>query len=363
TKAMGLKILPPSINTSGKQFTVVDGKIVYGLQGIKNVGAAAVESILKERMENGPYTSFLDFLYRSEPKALNSRLVESLINAGAFDTLKVNRPTLLANAERAIKYAAKRKESTAFGQVSLFDADEEASMETFEMEEVEDSTLLEKLQIEKQLLGFYVSGHPLDMYRDAWSRSVSVNLQHLDKIPTGRSLNLVAMVTQVREHVTKGGAGKRMAFMQLADFNGEISAVVFPQAWETIDKEIHVDSIYGFTGKFEMRNSEMSYIIENITEPDKLEPTALKEAHLSLLKQFCSEQELRNIVDTCISFPGPLTLMIHVHDELPVEEQEDSPNKKKDTIIKAGRDFSVAYRPDLESAIREFQAVDDIWFV
>jgi DNA polymerase-3 subunit alpha len=363
TKAMGLKISPPSINTSGKQFTVVNGEIVYGLQGIKNVGAAAVESILRERQENGPYPSFLEFLYRSEPKALNSRLIESLINAGAFDTLKVNRPTLLANAERAIKHAVKRKESTAFGQVSLFDADEEASMETFEMEEVEDSSLLEKLQIEKQLLGFYVSGHPLDIYKEAWARSVSVNLQASDKIPTGRILNLVAMVTQIREHVTKGGTGKRMAFMQLSDFNGEVSAVIFPKAWENIDKEITVDSIYGFTGKFEMRNGDISYIIETITDPDSLEPAALKEAHVSLIKNLCTQNEMRNIMDTCITYPGTMSLILHLQEDQIVEEQEESEEVKKETIIKASRDFSVTYSQEFISAMQEYKAVGEIWYV
>ncbi len=366
TKSQGLTLTPPSINKSGRQFTVIDGAIVYGLQGIKNVGSAAVESILKERNENGPYLSFLDFLYRNESRVLNTRLIESLIQAGSFDELSVNRPTLLANAEMAIKHAQKRKESSAYGQVSLFDADEEASMETFIMEEVEDSTLLEKLDKEKQLLGFYVSGHPMDMYKEAWKRSVTVNLRSPEKIPTSRSLNLVAMVTSIKEHITKGGMGKRMAFLDLSDFNGEVSAVVLPQTWENYQDTLKVDTIYGFIGQFELRNNDLSFRIDTITEPDSLPPAALKEAHISLTKELCTTKELHSIMDSCITYTGPLSLLLHIKESALETEEGDGEEKKKveiERVVRAGRDFAVAYSPEFIAAMKEYQAINDIWFI
>ncbi len=361
TRSMGIKITPPSINHSGRQFTVVDGQIVYGLQGIKNVGEAAVESILAERKEGGAFTSFLDFLQRNEPRVLNSRLVESLIKSGAFDELGVNRPTLLANMEQAIKYAQKRRESTAFGQVSLFGAEEEASMETFSMEEMEDSTLLEKLEIEKQLLGFYVSGHPMDIYREAWQRAVTVNLSVQEKIPTGRSVNLVAMITQVREHITQKGNGKAMAFIKLSDFNGEVDAVILPPEWEKFSEMVSADTIHGFTGTFELRNNELSFRVHTVVDPDTLEAAALKEAHLTLIKDLCTSKELTSIVDTCITYNGSLPLTLHVIEESSSEEEGEL--TKKEHVIQAGRDFSVLYGNDFIDAIKEYQAVSDVWFV
>jgi len=364
TRTMGITITPPSINNSGRQFTVVDGQIVYGLQGIKNVGEAAVESILAERSASGPFVSFLDFLQRNEPRVLNSRLVESLIKSGAFDELGINRPTLLANMEQAIKYAQKRRESTAFGQVSLFDADEEASMETFTMEEMEDTTLLEKLETEKQLLGFYVSGHPMDVYREAWERAVTVNLAEREKIPTGRSVNLVAMITQVREHVTQKGNGKPMAFIKLSDFNGEVDAVILPPEWEKSSEQIAVDTIHGFTGTFELRNSELSFRVHSVVDPNSLEAAALKEAHLTLIKELCTSRELTNIVDTCITYSGSLPLTLHV-----IEEQSAGSDggeeeiTRREHVIRAGRDFSVLYGNEFIHAIKEYQAVSDVWFV
>jgi len=365
TKAMGINITPPSINHSDKQFNVVEGRIVYGLQGIKNVGEAAVESILRERELHGPYKDFLDFLYRSESKALNSKLLESLINSGAFDGMGDNRPTLLANMEAAVKYVQKRRESESYGQASLFDAEEEASMETFEMVPYPDSSLLEKLDIEKDLLGFYVSGHPMDMYKDVWKRCVTVDLAFPDRLPRGRTVNLVAMVTGLREIVTKGGAGDRMAFLQLSDFKGSIEAVAFPKTWKDQEGIVKTDSIYGFKGKFESRQDKLSFVLESVVDPNQLEPEAIREAHVVLVKELCTPKVLREIMDTCITYRGNCTLMLHLVDEQEEvgENAEGAPvQTKTDTVIRAGRDFAVGYSTEFVALLREQQAVSDVWF-
>lgn len=362
TKNMGLEITPPSINRSDKNFTVVQGKIVYGLKGIKHVGEAAVDSILKERSDHGPYNNFIDFLLRNESRALNSKLLESLIQSGAFDDLEDNRPTLMANMEVAVKYAQKRREDEAFGQASLFDAEEEAAMVTFEMEIHSDSTLLEKLEIEKALLGFYVSGHPMDMYRDVWKRTVTVDIGQQERLPLGRVVNLVAMVTNLREITTKKGAGEKMGFLQLTDFNGSIDAVAFPDVWKDNEELVQVDGIYGFKGKFEMRQEKISFLIGAIVKPETLEPEAVREAHVVLVPALSTQPALRGIMDTCITYRGNCSLLIHLLED--TEEREDvSENPQKDeVIIKAGREFSVGYSDEFIAAIRQHQAVSDIWF-
>jgi len=365
TKAMGIGIAPPSVNHSDKQFNVVDGTIVYGLQGIKNVGEAAVESILRERESHGPYRDFLDFIGRCEAKALNSKLLESLINSGAFDGMGDNRPTLLANTEAAVKYMQKRRENEAYGQASLFDAEEEASMETFTMDKVPDSTLLEKLEIEKDLIGFYISGHPMDIYREVWKRCVTVDLGQPDRIPKGRQINLVAMVIGIREIVTKGGAGDRMAFLQISDFNGSAEGVVFPKIWKECYESVKTDGIYGFKGKFESRQGKLSFLIEAIVPPDTLEPEAIREAHVSLVKELCSPTVLRGVLDTCITYRGSCTLLLHIIDEqdIPSENADNPPTTtRSESIIRAGRDFAVGYSTDFISALKENPAVSDIWF-
>ena len=354
TKAMGLEIEPPSINDSERQFTVVDNKIIYGLQGIKNVGEAAVESILKERRENGPYKSFLDFLYRNESRVLNSKLLESLILAGSFDKLNINRPTLMANLEMAVKHAQRHHESSAYGQASLFDSQEDSFVETFEMQEVPDSTLLEKLETEKQLLGFYVSGHPMDMYRLIWEKIVTVNLKEEERLPLSRSIKLVAMVTNLKEITTRGGNGNRMAFIELTDFNGTIEAVAFPNVYQEIAQLLRVDKVFGFLGKFEKRDEKLSFIIEGIKEPEELQPETLREAHLILIEEYCDPNSLRSVMDTCITYRGNCELQIHI-----VSNYQGS---KTSRIIKAGREFSVNSNSDFVEALKKHQAVSDIWF-
>ena len=361
-KSMGIAISPPSINHSDKHFNVSDNKIIYGLQGIKNVGAAAVESILKERAINGHFTNFIDFLYRCEARVLNSKLLESLIKAGAFDGMGTNRPTLLANVEQAVKYVQVRHENEMYGQVSLFDAEEEASLDTFEMTEVEDSTLLEKLDTERELLGFYVSGHPMDFYRDVHKRCVTVNLGHQERLPKGRSVNLVAMVNSFREIITKNGSGDRMAFLQLSDFNGSIEAVVFPKIYKDFEGTIKTDGIYGFKGKFESRQDKLSYIIEHIVEPEKLEPEAVREAHIALVKDLCNQKILHDLRDICITYSGPCSVLLHIMEEPTLHTEQQQEAHAKTTVIRAAREFSVGYDEHLIADLKENQAVASVWF-
>nr|WP_319563213.1 hypothetical protein [Marispirochaeta sp.] len=159
-KEMGIEILPPDINLSEKTFTVVDGKIFYGLQGIKNVGSGAVEEIIRIREEEGPYDSFTDFLDRIDLKTVNRRVIETLIQAGLFDRFGLNRATLLGNLEQVLEWTIKQKEGREFGQTSLFDPADEASMSSFEFEPQQEFDQMELLRMEKENLGNYFSGHP-----------------------------------------------------------------------------------------------------------------------------------------------------------------------------------------------------------
>ncbi len=174
------------------------------------------------------------------------------------------------------------------------------------------------------------------------------------------------MVTNMKEHITQGGKGKRMAFLQLSDFNGEVSAVVLPQTWENYQDTVRIDAIYGFIGQFELRNNELSYRIDTITEPDSLPPAALKEAHLSLIKELCTKKALHSIIDSCITYNGSLSLILHVKENLIESEEHEGEQMQKverEQVVKAGRDFAVAYSPEFIATMKEYQAVDDIWFM
>ena len=352
-KDMGLEIMPPSVNYSDKHFSVVEGKIVYGLAGIKNVGEAVVESFVKEREKNGPFKDFLDFLMRIEAKAVNSKLLESLIKAGAFDTMGVNRPTLLTNVSDAVNYVQKRKEATAFGQISLFDEEQEAEMDTFTMRPMEDWELKEKLETEKELLGFYISGHPMDAFKQAIKERVTVNTSKPEQLPFNKNTNIIAMVTGLRPYTTKKGS--IMCFLQLTDLNATFDATLFPKTYEQFKDTLHVDGIYGFSGKFDNSRGieKVSYLIDQVyTDPNELAPVAVSSCHIEMEKSFCTNEHITELRDICLSFGGGCSL------ELIVNDSEDLTK----SAIACGREFAVRFCDDFIHEVKKIPAVQNIWF-
>lgn len=344
-KSMGLKVQAPDINLSDASFNVKGDTIIYGLAGIKNVGEDLVKEVVKEREKNGPYQSFLDYLMRMDSGKNNSKVLESLIKAGAFDSLGTNRATLLANMEKAVAYTEKRKEETAYGQISLFDASPAQAATEFTMEPHDDWTQMEKLESEKQLLGFYISGHPLDQYEKAMRECVRVDPSNPDRIPLGKEVNQIAMVTTLKPYTTKKGTV--MAFLTLTDKNTSFEATMFPKTFEQYRSILSADQIYGFTGKFDKRDDKFSFLIEKVLQdPNQLEPEAVSVCHIELSRDCCTDQNLEALHDLCLENEGRLRLQLTLGD----------------TTIVAGPAFNVSYNNDWAASVKERIPVGDIWF-
>jgi DNA polymerase-3 subunit alpha len=245
-RKMGLAIDPPDINRSDKLFTVVDGRIVYGFLGIKGLGDGAAEEMVRCR-KDGPYKGFIDFLSRVDMKAVGKSVIERLVQTGAFDTLGVSRENLLGNLERAVEYTDAQKEDAQFGQTSLFGGSDEAAVPDFTFEDFPEISRVEKLKIEKQLIGFYFSGHPMDEYKELWRKLVKIDLGKPETLVSGSAV-LVGVVRTVKAIPTKSG---KMAFTTLADYNGEIEMTFFPRAWENCQDKIREDEIAVVKGKIE----------------------------------------------------------------------------------------------------------------
>ncbi len=291
----GLKILPPSINKSEKHFNVVDGNIIYGLAGIKNVGENVVGEIIKEREAHGPYKDFMDFLSR-QGEAISSKTIESLIKAGAFDETGTDTATLLENLEDALRFDREAKESTAYGQLSLFGTDDPV-VGDFKMRGAEPIPLAEKLQMEKEYLGFYISGHPLDEYEREIAASVRVNLSDPDTIPFEQETSLIALVTATRQVITKAKKEK-MGIFTLQTKEGDVDAVAFPSTYELIRDKIEDDQIYGFRGVFHKKEGDtrLSFTLSSVVSPKELKPEAVTMVHIQLRKsETYRTEELREI--------------------------------------------------------------------
>jgi DNA polymerase-3 subunit alpha len=246
---MGISIDPPSVNHSSKYFTVVEGRVVYGLLGIKGVGHGPAEEIIRCR-EEGPFRDFMDFLDRvnlkmmsmekgsklAESHIVGKKVIELLIKTGAFDVFGQTRATLLENLEAAFEYAQGKKEDRKFGQASLFEDTGEKEYPDFEFKTLPEMDRMVRLQYEQELLGFYFSGHPMDDCREAWEELVTLDIS-LPLRGDKKTYTLIGMLTGLnRPFINK--KNEEMCYGTLQDYRGSVSLKFFPEIWAAHREEL-----------------------------------------------------------------------------------------------------------------------------
>ncbi len=344
----GLRIMPPSINKSDKHFNVADGDIIYGLAGIKGVGEGPVEAIVKEREANGPYTSFMEFLARQGEGVVNTKILDALIRAGAFDELGTDSATLLANLDEAIKFDRSSKDATAYGQLSLF-GDEDETMNEFIMKPVEPFQKSERLQMEKELLGFYISGHPLDEYDDLIAASVRTDLSDPSTIQLGKPCSLIAMVTSIRQVVTKEKKEK-MGIYALQTKDGDTDAIAFPAIYSELRDRVQENQIYGFEGSFSKKDadSKLSFRIDRVCRPEELKPEAVNAVNIQLGSGGFTDDEAKSLARTLKDNEGYTTVFITM---------KNHPDEK----LQTGPACFVSYSQKLLAALRDMDIVEKVW--
>ena len=309
-RAMGLEVMPPSVNYSEPNFTVVDGKIVYGLLGIKGVGEGFAKAVVAEREAHGPFCGFIDFIERLGTSAMNRKTLECLVLSGCFDSFGHPRQELVLNVERAVDYAARKEEAGRYGQVSLFDSCEEEEFPPFQLEPGEEFPRSDLLLREKELLGFYFSGHPMDEYRKVWERCADADLAHPDRASSDKVYTVVAMLKEWREILTKNG--KKMAFGAVEDFAGSIEIVVFGNVLEPNRERFQLDKVLCLKGKIDRTRSAPSLKVDEIVDPDSLKDKSWRDIHIRLREGISSEEDLYDLRDLLFETPGPCTIWFHV---------------------------------------------------
>ncbi len=240
-RSSSITVLPPDINKSGEDFTIEGDKIRFGLAAVKNVGSSAIKVIIKEREENGPFEDFGDFVSRVDLKKVNKRVLEGLIKSGALDCFGLKRAQLFESLDRALEFGHKKQKERSLGQKSLFDC-AQAPVEgasSFNIPEVDEWDEMYRLSLEKEALGFYISGHPLDAFRQDILRLPTVTADALPSISEGTRLGLAGVVRMKKDKLTKKGT--KMAFFVLEDLSGSVEVICFPEAYsrfqEIIDSE------------------------------------------------------------------------------------------------------------------------------
>ncbi|MFN3322837.1 MAG: DNA polymerase III subunit alpha [Bryobacteraceae bacterium] len=241
-REMGIRVLPPDINASGLHFTPDGDAIRFGLGAIKNVGQAAVESVVKAREENGRFHSLYEFCERVDLSAVNRRMIESLIKAGAMDTLTGTRAQLFAAVEGAMEHGQRHWKDRESGQAGLFASllgGDDAPPPEPPLPNVPDWTSREKLSGEKELLGFYVTGHPLDEYMDKVSELATHDTSRLEGLEKGAEVVLCGILTSIQRRRNK--EGKAWASMQIEDLQGTVDAMAFTTIYDQLQTQLVED--------------------------------------------------------------------------------------------------------------------------
>lgn len=306
---LGIEVLPPAINESAADFSVADGRIVFGLRGIKNVGTGAVDAIIAERDAHSPYEDFIDFLRRIDPRSVNRKVIEALVRVGTFDVMDGNRATLWENLDRLLEAVDAERQRTAHGQQDLFAADVEIQAATPELvrhQEWDQETLLRD---ERDNLGMYFTGHPLDDYESLRSTKGIVELSKLDARGDGASVVAIGIIGEVREIATR--SGQRMAFVQLEDYGVSAELVLFPEVFDTGRERLVTGAVVAVTGKIDRSRGSSKILAELITTPEALPDLAYQSVHLRLTSS--DERRLVELRDLCMEQPGECQLYLHCH--------------------------------------------------
>ncbi|PIR88241.1 MAG: DNA polymerase III subunit alpha [Candidatus Harrisonbacteria bacterium CG10_big_fil_rev_8_21_14_0_10_45_28] len=264
-KKMKIEVLAPDVNKSSSVFTPEGKNIRFGMAAIKNVGNAIVEAIVEERTKSGEFENFTGFVTRVKHKDLNKKSLESLVKCGALDCFGIERNTLLENIEAITKFIQTARKELASNQANLFGNvfDSNISTSALDLKPAKPATGKEKLAWEKELLGLYVSEHPLQLAMEQIAGTKSTPIREmLAERSTSRSYRLAGMIASMKSIITK--TGKPMAFVKLEDLSGSVEMVVFPDVF-TEKKDIFVDgNVVVVLGRLSFRNNEASIICEGI---------------------------------------------------------------------------------------------------
>ncbi len=306
-RRMGIRVLPPDVNESGARFTAVGNDIRFGLAAVRNVGANVVESILRARREKGVFTDFYDFLRKVDAVVCNKRTIESLIKAGAFDSLGHSRRGLFERHSEAIDNILDVKRNEAIGQFDLFGAalgDSTGTIPTPPIPEHEWDKA-EKLAFEREMLGLYVSDHPLRGLEHVLANSADHPISALHEegtVPDGSVVSLAGILSGVQRRITK--QGKAWASATLEDLAGEVEVLFFPNTYELVGQYVAEDAIVVVRGRVDRRDDQPRLMAMDLEIPDLTAVDSVRPVVLALQANRCTPPMVEKLREVLTSHPG-----------------------------------------------------------
>ena len=317
-RQMGIKILPPDVNCGMYGFSVDNGAIRYGLSAIKSVGRPVIESLVREREENGQYRSLKDFMERNSPQ-MNKRAVENFIKAGALDCLDGNRRQKMLVYQKISDSISQDKKNSLAGQMSLFDLVSEEDKKEFEirMPDVEEFGKEELLGYEKEVLGIYLSGHPLENYRGMMEKTISAKTSdfqqdeetNLPKVTDGQKVIIGGMITDKTIKYTKNN--KVMAFLTVEDLVGTVEVVVFPRDYEKSQQFLNEEGRVFIQGRVSAEDDRASKLILEKIRPFDNMP---REIWIQFDNKESYTQQSQELLADLRRSPGDSAVVIYLKD-------------------------------------------------
>jgi DNA polymerase III subunit alpha len=338
-RQMGISILPPDVNESRWDFTVVEahdreniepgssiGSIRFGLAAVKNVGISAIEAMIESRESTGAYLSLADFCKKVDQRRVNRRVIEALIKCGAFDFTGARRAQMMETIDMMMEAAAQHQEQESVGQFSIFDSmDDKKDLDLPNIPEWKENQLL---AFEKESMGFYVSGHPLAAFQEDMKRYSTATTETLDSIPDGKEVTICGIIAGLKQKVTK--KGDKMAILNLEDLTGTVETIVFPDLYASATHQLLTDTpliIAGQLDKSEQGNKIKALRIHLLAEVKKKGATRMD---IKLSATGLTQDDLLKVKDILLRYKG----------NLPVYLRLQNPTRK-DSLVSVGRDIRV----------------------
>jgi DNA polymerase III subunit alpha len=313
-KESGIEILPPDVNESGYKFRVIgETKIRFGLGGIRNVGRTAIDSILAARKKDGPFRSVFDLCERIDLRVCNKRVLEGLVHAGAMDSLGGHRAQIAAALDVAIREASLRQEDMITGQVSLFGAppgEEQKTETSHALPNVPSWTESERLAKEKEILGFYISGHPLERFRTEAEIFSTHTVADIGGGWRAELMTLAVVVTNIKRQMSKK-SGSEFARITIEDFSGSAEVLIFPEKWATLNDQIRPDVPMLLRGAYSRRDEgadNPAFIVDSATKLAEMRTNGQVTVAIDLAKGAYSGDVMADVRAIAETFPGSAPL-------------------------------------------------------
>lgn len=309
-RRMGLNVLSPDVNRAGVGFTVCPEGIRFGLAAVKNVGRNCVEAIVAEREEGGPYTDIFDLMERVESRVVSKRAMESLIAAGACDSIGDSRAWMIKALPTAIEAGQRHQRDKSVGQESLFGGESSALGLRPEVPWESEWPRSKRIAKEKEALGFYLSDHPLSPYRTIVEKAAVQTTAEIRDLPDSSPVKCMGIISTVR--ITTDKNGRNMAFLGLEDFLGTIECIVFSSVFEGVKDHVEVDRVVWLEGETSAREDEEAKVLVREMRPVEGDGSSEKELHLRLGEGLLARPELERLRLLLQRHPGPSRVYFRV---------------------------------------------------